>query len=162
MRKSRSLTNFRRLWRFLSLKETKSSLVSLTYILKIINACQDNVKHGKNCTVSYASLCGVIKLRSDSTSTWHDREGIKEREDGEKGGEGGGGRLFEGGDYFTAMLRHAWPVNSDNSNNVSSFVYHMWVFWCDLGNSKRNYKIRRKLGGFNGLSQCSDLQIITL
>ena len=101
MRKSRSLTNFRRLWRFLSLKETKSSLVSLTYILKIINARQDNVKHGKNCTVSYASLCGVIKvikLRSDSTSTWHDREGIKEREDGEKGGGGGaiirGRRLF--------------------------------------------------------------------
>ena len=28
-----------------------------------------------------------------------DREGIKEREDGERGG-GGGGRLFKGGDYF--------------------------------------------------------------
>ena len=41
---------------------------------------------------------------------------------------------------FTAMLRHAWPVNSDNSDNVSSFVYHIWVFWCDLGNSKRNCK----------------------
>ena len=27
-----------------------------------------------------------------------DREGIKEREDGERGG--GGGRLFKGGDYF--------------------------------------------------------------
>ena len=30
-----------------------------------------------------------------------DREGIKEREDGESGGGGGGGgRLFKGGDYF--------------------------------------------------------------
>ena len=32
-----------------------------------------------------------------------DREGIKERENGERGaggGGGGGGRLFEGGDFF--------------------------------------------------------------
>ena len=63
---------------------------------------------------------------------------------------------------FTATLRHAWPENSDNSLNVSSFVYHIWVFWCDQGNSKRNYKIRRKIWGFNGLSKCSDLLIITL
>ena len=47
MGKSRSATNFRRLWRCLSLKETKSSLVSIINILKIINACQDSVKHGK-------------------------------------------------------------------------------------------------------------------
>ena len=63
---------------------------------------------------------------------------------------------------FTATLRHAWPVNSDNSGNVSSFAYHTWVFWCDQGNSKRNYKIRKKIWGFNGLSQCSDLVIVTL
>ena len=49
MGKSRSATNFRRLWRCLSLKETKSSLVSIINILKIINAHQDSVKHGKNC-----------------------------------------------------------------------------------------------------------------
>ena len=61
---------------------------------------------------------------------------------------------------FRATLRHAWPENSDNSRNVSSFVYHIWVFWCDQGNSKRNYKIRRKIWGFNGLSKCSDLLII--
>ena len=42
--KSRSATHFRRLWRCLSLKETKSSLVSITNILKIINACQDSFK----------------------------------------------------------------------------------------------------------------------
>ena len=47
MRKSRSPTNFRRLERFLSTKETKSSLVWITHILKIINVCQDNVKRGK-------------------------------------------------------------------------------------------------------------------
>ena len=47
--KSRSLS-VRRLWRCLSLKETKSSLVPIIDILKIINACQDSVKHGKNCT----------------------------------------------------------------------------------------------------------------
>ena len=34
----------------LRLKETKSRLVSIINILKIINACQDIVKHGKNCT----------------------------------------------------------------------------------------------------------------
>ena len=45
--KSRSATNFRRLWRCLSLKETKSSLVSITNILKIINACQDSFKREK-------------------------------------------------------------------------------------------------------------------
>ena len=50
MGKSRSATNFRRLGRFLSLKETKSSLVSIINILKIVNASQDNVEHGKNCT----------------------------------------------------------------------------------------------------------------
>ena len=38
------------LWRFLLSKETKSSLVSIPYIPKIIKACQDNVKDGKNCT----------------------------------------------------------------------------------------------------------------
>ena len=30
-----------------TLKETKSSLISIIYILKIINTCKDNVKHGK-------------------------------------------------------------------------------------------------------------------
>ena len=48
--KSRSATNFRRLWRCLSLKETKSSLVSITNILKIINACQDSFKRKKHGT----------------------------------------------------------------------------------------------------------------
>ena len=47
MGKSCSPTNFRYLWRFLLSKETKSSLVSITYILKIINVCHDNVKHGE-------------------------------------------------------------------------------------------------------------------
>ena len=47
---SRSPTNFRRLWGFLWSKETKSSLVSITYILKNINVCQHNVKRGKSCT----------------------------------------------------------------------------------------------------------------
>ena len=47
MGKSHLPTNFCRLWRFLSSIETNSSLVSVTCILKIINACQDNVKHGK-------------------------------------------------------------------------------------------------------------------
>ena len=63
--KSRSPTNFRRLWRFLSSKETKSSLISITYyyILKIINVCQDNVKHGKNCTHEwFYFLRGVITV----------------------------------------------------------------------------------------------------
>ena len=45
---------------------------------------------------------------------------------------------------LTAMLHHAWPVNSDNSDNVSSFVYHIWVFWCHLGIWKRNYKIQEQ------------------
>ena len=47
MGKSHSTTNFRRLWRCLSLNKTKSSLISIINILKIINACQDSVKHGK-------------------------------------------------------------------------------------------------------------------
>ena len=60
--KSRSATNFR-LWRCLSLKETKSSLVSIINILKIINACEDSVKRGKNCTDEwFYFLCGVIML----------------------------------------------------------------------------------------------------
>ena len=51
MWKSCSPTNFRRLWRFLSLKGTKSSLVSIIYIFENNQRrCQDNVKHGKNCT----------------------------------------------------------------------------------------------------------------
>ena len=35
---------------FLSSKETKSSLFSITCILKIIDVCQGNVKHEKNYT----------------------------------------------------------------------------------------------------------------
>ena len=53
--KSRSATNFRHLWRCLSLKETESSLLSIINIVKIINACQDSVKHGY-------FLCGAIIL----------------------------------------------------------------------------------------------------
>ena len=50
-------------FRFLSSKETKSSLVSITYILKIINVRQDNVKHGKKCTDElFYFLCGVITV----------------------------------------------------------------------------------------------------
>ena len=40
MGKSHLPTNLRHLWRFLWLKETKSSLFSITYILTIINVCQ--------------------------------------------------------------------------------------------------------------------------
>ena len=40
----------------------------------------------------------------------------------------------------------------ENADHVSSFVYHIWAFWRDLGNSKRSCKIRRKIWGFNGLS----------
>ena len=48
---------------FLVIKETKSSLVSIINILKIINACQDSVKRGKNCTDEwFYFLCGVIML----------------------------------------------------------------------------------------------------
>ena len=55
--------NFRRFWRCLSLKETKSSLVSIINIPKIINACQDSVKRGKNCTDEwFYFLCGVLML----------------------------------------------------------------------------------------------------
>ena len=37
----------------------------------------------------------------DQSALQLDREGIKERENGERGEGGGGvGRLFEGGDYF--------------------------------------------------------------
>ena len=44
-------------------KETKSSLVSITHILKIINTCQENVKPGKNCTDEwFYFLCGVIPV----------------------------------------------------------------------------------------------------
>ena len=65
-KKSRPATNFRRLWRCLSLKETKSSLVSIINILKIINACQDSVKRGKNCTDEwFYFLCGVRMLREN-------------------------------------------------------------------------------------------------
>ena len=39
-----------RLQIYIVFEETKSSLASIKYILKIINVCQDNVKHGKNCT----------------------------------------------------------------------------------------------------------------
>ena len=47
----------------LSLKETKSSLVSILNILKIIIACQYSVKRGKNCTDEwFYFLCGVIML----------------------------------------------------------------------------------------------------
>ena len=42
------------------------------------------------------------------------------------------------------MLRHAWLVNSDKSDNVSSFVYHFWAFWCDLGNSKTKLQNPKK------------------
>ena len=52
MTKSLSLTNVRRLWRFLSSKETKSSLVSITFILQIVSAYQDKVKHGKTAQMS--------------------------------------------------------------------------------------------------------------
>ena len=63
MGKSGSPTNFRCRWRFLSSKETKSSLVSITYIVIIINVCQDNVKHGKKCTDEwFYFLCGVITV----------------------------------------------------------------------------------------------------
>ena len=74
MGKSRSPTYFRRLGRFLLLKGTKSSLVSIIYILKIINAYQDNVKYGKTVQmsdfISYAvsllwvRLCYGILLRN--------------------------------------------------------------------------------------------------
>ena len=57
---SRSPTNFRRLWRFLSSKGTKSSLVLIIYILKIINLCRDNVKHGKNCTDEWFYFSCVV------------------------------------------------------------------------------------------------------
>ena len=61
MGKSRLATNFRRLSRCLFLKETKSTLVSIINILKIINSCQESVKHGKNCTDEwFYFLCGVI------------------------------------------------------------------------------------------------------
>ena len=61
--KSLSPTNFRRLWRFLWSKETKSSSVSITYILKKINVCQDNVKCGRSCTDEwFYFLCGIITL----------------------------------------------------------------------------------------------------
>ena len=47
----------------LSLKKTKSSLVSIINILIIINACQDSVKHGKYCTDEwFYFLCGIIIL----------------------------------------------------------------------------------------------------
>ena len=60
---SGSPRNFRCLWRFLSSKETKSSLVSITYIVIIIDVCQDNVKHGKKCTEEwFYFLCGVITV----------------------------------------------------------------------------------------------------
>ena len=87
MGKSRSPTYFRRLGRFLSLKGTKSSLVSIIYILKIINSYHDNVKHGNNCTDEwFYFLCGVITVRRimlrhftekcvESTLTWHLRVG---------------------------------------------------------------------------------------
>ena len=57
---SRSPTNFRRLWRFLSSKETKSSLVLIIYILKIITLFRDNVKHGKNCTDEWFYFSCVV------------------------------------------------------------------------------------------------------
>ena len=43
------------------------------------------------------SFCRSLPHQIDSTLIY--KEGKKEREDGEKGGEGGG-RLFERGDYF--------------------------------------------------------------
>ena len=47
---------------FIVIKETKSSLVSVINILKIINA-QDSVKRGRNCTDEwFYFLCGVIML----------------------------------------------------------------------------------------------------
>ena len=47
---------------FLVIKETKSSLVSIINILKIINS-QDSVKRGKNCTDEwFYFLCGVLML----------------------------------------------------------------------------------------------------
>ena len=41
----------------------KFSLVSIIYTLKIINECQDNVKHGKNCTDGwFYFVCGVTTV----------------------------------------------------------------------------------------------------
>ena len=63
MGKSHSATNFHHLWRCSSLKETKSSLVSTINILRIINVCQDSIKHGKNGTDEwFYFLCGIIIL----------------------------------------------------------------------------------------------------
>ena len=72
MGKSRWPTTFRRLWRFLSSTETISNLVSITYILKIINACQDNVQHGTNCTNEwfrfFYSVITVVKFYQEMCS----------------------------------------------------------------------------------------------
>ena len=50
--------------------------------------------------INFQSLNRHSSVLLDQILLQLDREGIKERENGEMGGEGGGGRLLEEGDYF--------------------------------------------------------------